>query len=74
MVSHVVGILLSSLLLSLPVPAHLVADPVAVTVMPHDMELLLAILGGPQAASEEQWSAGRNSLSSTAAVGYRRNY
>ena len=52
MVSHVVGILLSSLLLSFPVPAHLVAVPVAVamTVMPHDMELLLPILGGPQAA------------------------
>ncbi len=50
MISHVVGILLSSLLLSFPVPAHLVAVPVAMTVMPHDMELLLAILGGPQAA------------------------
>ena len=50
MVSHVVGILLSSLLLSFPVPAHLVAVPVAMTVMAHDMELLPPILGGPQAA------------------------
>ncbi len=52
MVSRVVGTLLSSLLLALPVPAHLVAVPVAMTatVMAHDMELLLPIIGGPQAA------------------------
>jgi hypothetical protein len=50
MISHVVGILLSSLLLSFPVPAHLVAVPVAMTVTAHDMELLRPILGGPQAA------------------------
>ena len=66
MISHVVGISLSSLLLSFAVPAHLVAVPVAMTAMPHDMELLLPASGSNRRNSgwqvgtlfhRPQWSA-----------------